>query len=75
MTAILGSVSLFELSLLESVSFLVMFLIPLSPTILPPFLAQDVLCSTQCLAVGLCICFCQLLDEACLVIIWVGIDL
>ncbi|KAL6034961.1 hypothetical protein STEG23_012076 [Scotinomys teguina] len=36
---------------------------PLVPTILPPSLQHDSLSSAKCLAVGLCICFHQLLDE------------
>lgn len=55
--------------LVGSVGFLVVSLTPLPPTVLLP---QDSPCSASCLAVGLCIRFHQLLDEASLRIIMLG---
>lgn len=55
------SLSLQEPSLVDSAGFLVVPLTSLTPSILLPPLPQDFPSSTQCLAVGLCIRFQQLL--------------
>jgi hypothetical protein len=47
--------------LVEPVGLPVEFLSPLGSSVLPPALPQGFLSSVQCLAVGLCICFNQLL--------------
>ena len=50
--------------LVDSVDLPVESLFPLGRSILPATLPQDSPSSVQCLAVGLCICFSQLLDGA-----------
>ena len=56
----------------DFVGFLVMSLTALAPTIFLPPLLQDSTSSTECLTVGLCICFHQLLGEASLMMIMLG---
>lgn len=50
--------------LVDSVDFLVVFLTSMAPLILSPPLPHDSPSFAQCVAVGLCICFYQLLGEA-----------
>ena len=63
------SMSLYEPRLVDSVSFFVVSLTLLAPTILPSSLLHSSPRSVQCLAVDLCLCFHQLLDEASLMTI------
>jgi hypothetical protein len=52
-----------ESRLFDYVGFLVEFLSPLGSLFLPPTLLQDLM-SSFCLAVGLCLCFSQLVGRA-----------
>ena len=58
------SVSPLQLTLVDCVDLLVVSLIPLAYSLPTPTLPQDFLSSVCCLAMGLCICFHLLLDEA-----------
>jgi hypothetical protein len=58
------SVSPHGLRLAYSVGLLVLFSIPPASSVFLLTFAQDSLSSAYCLAVSLCICFHQLLDEA-----------
>ena len=72
---LLQTLSSYEPKLLVFVGFLVISLTLWAPIILPPFLQQDSVRLPQCLAVGLCNCFHQLLDEGSLVTIGVVTNL
>ena len=70
------SVNPYETYLVVSVGRVFLFsLTPLTPIILPSPLPWGFLRSAQCLPVGLCIYFHQLLGETSLVMIGLGTDL
>lgn len=63
----------YDPGIFDSVSYaLVVFSTLLAPIILPSLLLQCFLSSTECLAVSLFICSCQLLDEASLMMVMLG---
>ena len=57
------SVSTHGPGLVDSIGLLVVSLIPLAPSVLLSILTEDSLSCYWCLAMALCICFYQLLDE------------
>jgi hypothetical protein len=50
--------------LVGSVCLSVEFLSPLGPAVLPPFLPEESPSSIHCMAMGVCVCLSQMLDEA-----------
>jgi hypothetical protein len=67
-----ASVSSYESRLVGSLGLLVALLTPSTPSVLRLTLSQDFPSSAWCLAVGLYICFHQLLDEAFQMIVMLG---